>query len=1204
MSWLREPDTEPIPGYRLIEPLGTGGFGEVWKCVAPGGIQKAIKFVYGNLNSLDDDSAKAEQEFKALERVKAVRHPFVLSMDRIEVVGGELVIVMELADKSLHDLLLEYQKEGRPGLPRDMLLGFLADAAEGLDHLIEKHNLQHLDVKPKNLFLIADRVKVADFGLVKHLERQSFSGIMGGITPVYAAPETFANKISKHSDQYSLAVVYVELLTGLRPFSGKNIRQLALQHMTELPDLSILPETDRAAVARAMAKDPDQRFPSCLAFIRALGGASGRADVTLGEVIIDTPPPLSSRRAGSGNLGPAPVSTPELFAPGSARSLLDNDDEVVRVSGPPAMRLSQHDLQLGGELSGKLTDTLSATMRREEGVLRPAILLGVGSFGRRALQQVRCRLLDRVGELAQVPCFRFVYLDADPETEARAIAGPTDAALLPEHTFHLPLQPVTAYRRRQLDQIQEWLLREKLYAIPRSLRVDGSRALGRLAFYDHYLRFTARLKQELQVCTHPEALSQSSDSSGLPVKSKVPAVSIFASASGGTGGMLLDLGYAVRRVLERFHLSKAPICLYIFTGAPEDPDCPPAELANIFATLTELNHYADPDVTFLAQYGGPEGPQIEARGLPFDACYLLPMAERSAEAFRDSISHLAGYIAHELTTPLGTHLDQLRHQPVLPGRTPFRAFGTFGVWYPRGLLLRSAARQLCYRLLSQWVGPYSGSIPTYAGTLLDQILNDRRLKPDALREFIASESSTANEGNLVEKIGQWVIHLSDQAEAAARRPDPVSWVIETWDQARDWIGLEPTSESDSPFRRGRLSRALDVGLKRSIEAWWNELTELLRPLEDLSGPRAASMDAVYKQLVLACITVADAVEKQLSGLAEQRAKLRLEVHSAMEACQSGLDSGAGGFSLFGNRTVRLIGKFAEKVRQFCEQRVREDLAAATVIFYRRLRHHFEERIRELITARERIAAMAELLAAPVHLSHPGRTPPPHSAGLADDPEEAMHEILKGSNTMRVVLPHGEDHLDRAASKMLRLIPEPEYLRLEQALTKLVVEPRGGLIGVCKQSSDLMRQLGNPLVEQCTAFLSGLLPSEDVTAVELSSAQGDASELSRRIASYLRAAAPLVKGPNSEEQTFLIMPDSSAGQSYAAEVQKQVPRLAVIPIQGTGTDLLFCREQPCLRIADLIRILEPCWEAYQESLAKPETNPHSRFDVSRWLPLVE
>jgi len=68
MNWLREPDTEPLPGYRLIEPIGTGGFGEVWKCVAPGGIHNAIKFVYGNLNALDGDDPRA----KTAERSDAV----------------------------------------------------------------------------------------------------------------------------------------------------------------------------------------------------------------------------------------------------------------------------------------------------------------------------------------------------------------------------------------------------------------------------------------------------------------------------------------------------------------------------------------------------------------------------------------------------------------------------------------------------------------------------------------------------------------------------------------------------------------------------------------------------------------------------------------------------------------------------------------------------------------------------------------------------------------------------------------------------------------------------------------------------------------------------------------------------------------------------------------------------------------------------
>jgi serine/threonine protein kinase len=271
MTFIREPNAEPIPGYRIIEPLGSGGFGEVWKCEAPGGIFKAIKFVYGNLNSLDVDGARAEQEFKALNQVKEVRHPFILSLDRIEEIEGELCIVMELADKSLYDVFVECQAAGLVGIPRDDLLRYLRDAAEALDHMIQKHNLQHLDIKPRNLFLISDRVKVADFGLVKHLEAQS--GVLNSVTPLYAPPETFTGKISEHSDQYSLAIVYQEMLTGQRPFSGKNARQLLIQHTQEEPELRNLPEAERPVIARALAKDPKRRFPNCLAFVRALYNA-------------------------------------------------------------------------------------------------------------------------------------------------------------------------------------------------------------------------------------------------------------------------------------------------------------------------------------------------------------------------------------------------------------------------------------------------------------------------------------------------------------------------------------------------------------------------------------------------------------------------------------------------------------------------------------------------------------------------------------------------------------------------------------------------------------------------------------------------------------------------------------------------------------------------------------------------------------------
>src|SRR6201981_559070 len=101
----------------------------------------------------------------------------------------------------------------------------MAEAAEALDLMNREHQLQHLDIKPQNLFLNHNHVKVADFGLVKVLEGKVAS-VTGGVTPVYAAPETFDGLVSRFSDQYSLAIVYQELLTGQRPFNGTTVQHL------------------------------------------------------------------------------------------------------------------------------------------------------------------------------------------------------------------------------------------------------------------------------------------------------------------------------------------------------------------------------------------------------------------------------------------------------------------------------------------------------------------------------------------------------------------------------------------------------------------------------------------------------------------------------------------------------------------------------------------------------------------------------------------------------------------------------------------------------------------------------------------------------------------------------------------------------------------------------------------------------------------
>ncbi|MFO0796901.1 MAG: protein kinase [Gemmataceae bacterium] len=289
------PGDEPLPGYTLVRPLGRGGFGEVWACVAPGGLKKAVKFVSGGL---DGEAAQFRQELEAFERIKEIRHPFLLSLERVEVIGGELVMVMELADQQLQDRFADCRAAGLRGIPRAELVGYLLEAAEALDVISDRFGLQHLDVKPANLFVTAGHVKVGDYGLVAQLGGGAESR---GLTPKFVAPETLRGSIHTRSDQYSLALVYCELLTGEFPYPARTPQQMMLAHVSSQPDVSALPACDHGPVWTALQKKPEDRFPSCLDFARALRDADYRpedeppagrgAAAPRSARVIDTTPP-------------------------------------------------------------------------------------------------------------------------------------------------------------------------------------------------------------------------------------------------------------------------------------------------------------------------------------------------------------------------------------------------------------------------------------------------------------------------------------------------------------------------------------------------------------------------------------------------------------------------------------------------------------------------------------------------------------------------------------------------------------------------------------------------------------------------------------------------------------------------------------------------------------------------------------------------
>ena len=261
---------EIIPGYRLRAILGKGGYGEVWDAVGPGGRPFALKLV-------PLAEKLAGPDLRSLQMLPFLRHPSLLEVHGIHVAGGHLIVVMERAHGTLADLLRETMHFYQVALERSEVLGWLADVALGLDYLNEagttpdglaKPAISHRDIKPQNILLVGNGVKIGDFGLARVLE-QSATAHSGAMTPAFAPPEFFGGHTTRSSDQYSLAVMYVQLVSGKLPFVGSPA-EIMHGHMENPPDLSMLPEREQPVVGRALAKDPGQRWPTCEAFVSAL----------------------------------------------------------------------------------------------------------------------------------------------------------------------------------------------------------------------------------------------------------------------------------------------------------------------------------------------------------------------------------------------------------------------------------------------------------------------------------------------------------------------------------------------------------------------------------------------------------------------------------------------------------------------------------------------------------------------------------------------------------------------------------------------------------------------------------------------------------------------------------------------------------------------------------------------------------------------
>jgi serine/threonine protein kinase len=203
-------------------------------------------------------------------------HPHLIKHNAVWSLPGYIVINMELAEATLLDLMLVYQNELGQQLEPAMLGLYMWQVADALDYLnARKHLLdgrkvgfQHGDVKPSNILLLGDVAKLTDHGLATPTHGSRTPCPEQG-TPAYAAPEAFIGYYSEQSDQYSLAVTYFVLRTGLLPFPPPP-NDPSISYLRPMADMSPLSEAERPALLRALSAVPQSRFPSCKDFMTAV----------------------------------------------------------------------------------------------------------------------------------------------------------------------------------------------------------------------------------------------------------------------------------------------------------------------------------------------------------------------------------------------------------------------------------------------------------------------------------------------------------------------------------------------------------------------------------------------------------------------------------------------------------------------------------------------------------------------------------------------------------------------------------------------------------------------------------------------------------------------------------------------------------------------------------------------------------------------
>ncbi|MGO9011790.1 MAG: serine/threonine-protein kinase [Bryobacteraceae bacterium] len=266
---------ERIGRYKIVRELGRGAMGVVYHAIDPNiGRPVAIKTIQlGNVHNPGEQERLRERLFREARSAGILSHPSIVTIYDVDQQDELAFIAMEYVDGPTLDQLLSAPRPMDP----ERMFRILAQTAAALDFAHQK-GIVHRDIKPANIMIAADgTAKITDFGIAKITtsEQLTMTGSIVG-TPHYMSPEQVQGQpVDGRSDQFSLAVIAFEMMTGDKPYTGEHLTTVVYKIVAEEP---APPHTLNATLAgpiedtlcKGLAKKPGERYATCQEFVGSL----------------------------------------------------------------------------------------------------------------------------------------------------------------------------------------------------------------------------------------------------------------------------------------------------------------------------------------------------------------------------------------------------------------------------------------------------------------------------------------------------------------------------------------------------------------------------------------------------------------------------------------------------------------------------------------------------------------------------------------------------------------------------------------------------------------------------------------------------------------------------------------------------------------------------------------------------------------------